>query len=126
MKMTRNDFYKWAKQRTQWTENELLNPHNPDIADSEIVEVISWQDFVSLIFQITEGKIEITKEENKKNEVTMATLPNDYLNMLFQKEHILTLLLNERKIDLKEIHNELHKEFGESYNGWALKEEVEE
>lgn len=62
MKMTRNEFYKWTKQRTQWAENESLNPHNPDVADAEIVEVISWMDFVSLIYQITEGKIEIVEE----------------------------------------------------------------
>ena len=62
MKMTRNEFYKWTKQRTQWTENESLNPHNRDVADAEIVEVISWMDFVSLIYQITEGKIEIVEE----------------------------------------------------------------
>ena len=62
MKMTRNEFYKWTKQRTQWTENESLNPHNPDVSDAEIVEVISWMDFVSLIYQITEGKIEIVEE----------------------------------------------------------------
>lgn len=63
MKMTRNEFYKWAKQRTQWTENFALNPHNPDIADNEIIEVISWRDFVDLIYQITEGRIEIEELE---------------------------------------------------------------
>ncbi|GEQ32184.1 hypothetical protein B795N_00660 [Marinilactibacillus psychrotolerans] len=62
MKMTRTQFFKWAKQRTQSTENELLWPHNKDIADSEIVEVISWEDFTSLIFAITEGRVEIIEE----------------------------------------------------------------
>ena len=40
MKLSRNDFFKWAKNQTQWTENELLNPHNPDVADSETVDVL--------------------------------------------------------------------------------------
>ena len=62
MKKTRTEFLKWARQRTQFTENEMLYPHNRDIADSEEVEVISWMDFTSLIYQITEGKIEIVEE----------------------------------------------------------------
>ena len=50
---------------------------------------------------------------------TMATLPNDYLNELFQKEHIFGLMVEMGKIDLVEVHNELKDEFGEGYNGWA-------
>lgn len=60
--MTRNEFLKWAKRRAQWTLNEVLHPHNPDVADSEIIEVVSWDDFVSLIHKITEGRIEIVEE----------------------------------------------------------------
>lgn len=59
MKMTRNELFKWAKRQTQWTENEALNPHNPDIADSEVVDVLPWENFVSIIYAITEGRIEI-------------------------------------------------------------------
>lgn len=55
---------------------------------------------------------------------TMATLPNDYLNELFQKEHIFGLMVEMGKIDLAEVHNELKDEFGESYNGWAEELEV--
>lgn len=64
MKMTRNELFKWAKRQTQWTENEVLNPHNPDVADSEIVDVLPWENFVSIIYAITEGRIEI--EEMKE------------------------------------------------------------
>lgn len=63
MKMTRNELFKWAKQQTQWTENELLNPHNPDVADSEMVDVLPWENFVSIIYAITEGRIEIEEVE---------------------------------------------------------------
>lgn len=59
MRLSRNDFFKWAKRQTQWTENEALNPHNPDVADSEIVEVLPWENFVSIIYAITEDRIEI-------------------------------------------------------------------
>lgn len=63
IKMTRNEFYAWVKQRVQWVENEMLNPHNPDIADSEVVEVLPWTEFVSLIYQITEGEIVLEGSE---------------------------------------------------------------
>ena len=59
MKLSRNDFFKWAKRQTQWTENEALRPHNPNVADSETIEVLPWVDFVSIIYAITEGRIEI-------------------------------------------------------------------
>ena len=59
MKLSRKDFFKWAKRQTQWTDNELLNPHNPDVADSEIVEVLPWENFVSIIYALTEGRIEV-------------------------------------------------------------------
>lgn len=65
MEMTRCEFYKWAKQRVQWTENDLLYPHNPDIADTEVVDVIAWSDFVDLIYQLTEGKIVIKEMQTK-------------------------------------------------------------
>ena len=63
MKMTRNELLKWAKRQTQWTENETLNPHNPDVADSEIVDVLPWENFVSIICAIAEGRIEIEVAE---------------------------------------------------------------
>ena len=63
MKMSRNDFFKWVKGQTQWTDNDLLNPHNPDVADSEIVEVLPWENFVFIIYEITEGRIEIEEME---------------------------------------------------------------
>ena len=63
MKMTRNELFKWAKSQTQWTENEVLNPHNPDVADSEVVDVLPWENFVSIIYAITEGRIEIEELE---------------------------------------------------------------
>lgn len=63
IKMTRNEFYAWVKQRVQWVENEMLNPRNPDIADSEVVEVLPWTEFVSLIYQITEGEIVLEGSE---------------------------------------------------------------
>lgn len=68
MEMTRCEFYKWAKQRVQWTENDLLYPHNPDIADTEVVDVIAWSDFVDLIHQLTEGRIVIKEMETKSND----------------------------------------------------------
>lgn len=66
--MTRNEFYKWAKQRVQWTDNDLLYPHNPDIADAEVVDVIAWSDFVDLIYQLTEGKIVIKEMQTKSSD----------------------------------------------------------
>ena len=39
MKLSRNELFTWAKRQTQWTENMSLIPHNPDVADSEIVAV---------------------------------------------------------------------------------------
>ena len=63
MKLSRNDLFKWAKGQAQWTENESLNPHNPDVADSEIVEVLPWKNFVSIIYAITEDRIEIEELE---------------------------------------------------------------
>lgn len=63
MKMTRNELFKWAKGQTQWAENDVLNPHNPDIADSEMVDVLPWENFVSIIYAITDGKIEIEELE---------------------------------------------------------------
>lgn len=68
MEMTRHEFYKWAEQRVQWTENDLLYPHNPDIADTEVVDVIAWSDFVDLIYQLTEGKIVIKEMQIKSND----------------------------------------------------------
>ena len=63
MKMTRNELFNWAKRQTQWTENEALSPHNPDVADSETVDVLPWENFVSIIYDITEGRIEIEEME---------------------------------------------------------------
>ena len=64
MKLTRNQLFEWAKRQTQWTDNDLLNPHNPDVADSEMVTVLPWTNFVSIIYRITEGRIEIIDEED--------------------------------------------------------------
>lgn len=64
MKMTKSQFYKWARKRIQETENEMLSPHNRDVADSEVVEVLSWDDFVSLSSRLIDGKIEIVEEED--------------------------------------------------------------
>ena len=63
MKLSRSDLIKWAKKQTQWTENEALQPHNPDVADSEIVDVLPWENFVNIIYAITEGRIEIEELE---------------------------------------------------------------
>lgn len=65
MKMTKSQFYKWARQQLQETENEMLYPHNRDIADSEIVEVLPWDNFVSITSRLIDGKIEIVEEESK-------------------------------------------------------------
>lgn len=64
MKMTKSQFYKWVSKRIQETENEMLSPHNRDVADSEIVEVLPWDDFVSLSSRLIDGKIEIVEEED--------------------------------------------------------------
>ena len=64
MKMTKSQFYKWVSKRIQETENEMLSPHNRDVADSEIVEVLSWDDFVSISSRLIDGKIEIVEEED--------------------------------------------------------------
>ena len=68
MEMTRNEFYKWAKQRVRFTENGSLSPYNPDIAEIEVVDVIEWSDFVDLIYQLTEGKIVIKEMQTKSND----------------------------------------------------------
>ena len=65
MKMTRSKFYTWANKQTQSTENEMLSPHNRDVADSEIVEVLSWDSFVFLTSRLIDGEIEIIEEEEE-------------------------------------------------------------
>lgn len=62
MKMTKSQFYKWARKQTQYTENELLWPHNRDIADAEIVELLPWDRFVSIFGMLNDGRIEIVEE----------------------------------------------------------------
>ena len=62
MKMTKSQFYKWARKQTQSTENELLWPHNRDVADSEIVEVLPWDSFVHISRRLIDGRIEIVEE----------------------------------------------------------------
>lgn len=64
MKMTKHQFFEWAKRQTQATENEFLEPHNRDVADSEIVEVLPWTDFASIVHRLIDGDIEIIEEEN--------------------------------------------------------------
>lgn len=63
MEMTESQFFKWASQRIQYTENECLSPHNKDIADSENVDVIRWNDFVDLAYKLIKEDITIIKEE---------------------------------------------------------------
>lgn len=63
MKMTRSKFYTWANRQTQSTENEMLWPHNRDVADSEIVEVLPWNNFVSITSRLIDGGIKIVEEE---------------------------------------------------------------
>ncbi len=53
------------------------------------------------------------------SEEIMASLPNSYLNKLFQKEHILELLAERGEINLEEFHEELKNDFGDGYDGWA-------
>ncbi len=65
MKMTKFEFYTWANKQTQSTENEMLSPHNRDVADSEIVEVLPWDSFVFITSRLIDGKIEIIEEETK-------------------------------------------------------------
>lgn len=65
MKMTEAQFFQWASQRIQYTENEMLSPHNKDIADNEVVEVISWGDFVDLAYNLINEDIKIVEEEKK-------------------------------------------------------------
>lgn len=62
MKMTKSRFYKWASKQTQSTENEMLSPHNRDVADSEIVEVLPWDRFVFMTSSLMDGRIEIVEE----------------------------------------------------------------
>lgn len=63
MKMTRDELFNWAKHQTQWIENEVLSPHNPDVADSEIIDVLPWENFVYIIYAITEGRVKIEEME---------------------------------------------------------------
>lgn len=65
MKMTKSQFYKWASNQTQSTENEMLSPHNRDVADSEIEEVLPWDRFVFMTSSLMDGRIEIVEETNK-------------------------------------------------------------
>ena len=65
MKVTKSQFYVWASKQTQSTENEMLYPHNRDVADSEIIEVLPWDRFVSIISRLIDGKIEIIEEEEE-------------------------------------------------------------
>ena len=43
----------------------MLYPHNRDVADSEIIEVLPWDRFVSITSRLIDRKIEIIEEENK-------------------------------------------------------------
>ena len=45
-----------------FTENEMLSPHNRDVADSEIVEVLPWDRFVFMASSLMDGRIEIVEE----------------------------------------------------------------
>ena len=61
--MTKSQFYKWERKQTQETENKMLSPHNRDVADSEIVEVLPWDRFVFMASSLMDGRIEIIEEE---------------------------------------------------------------
>lgn len=63
MKMTREQFFKWANQQVQTVENELLEPKNKRVADEEIVEVLTWDRFAHIAYELIEGRIEIVEED---------------------------------------------------------------
>lgn len=67
MQLTKSQFYTWANRQTQSTENEMLSPHNKDVADSEIVEVLPWNNFVSITSRLIDGEIEIVEEKTECN-----------------------------------------------------------
>lgn len=83
MKMTRSQFYVWANKQTQSTENEMLWPHNRDVADSEIVEVLPWDRFVFITSRLIDGKIEIIEEEEE--ETKMKTVRDIFVTL--DEEH---------------------------------------
>ena len=62
MEMTKSEFFKWALQRTQYVENEMLSPHNPNVADSEVVDVFSWRDFTHIVNCLLDGRIVIKED----------------------------------------------------------------
>lgn len=61
-KMTQEQFFKWANQQVQTVENELLEPKNKRVADEEIIEVLTWDRFTHIVYQLIEGRVEITDE----------------------------------------------------------------
>ncbi|MBO1087191.1 hypothetical protein [Enterococcus mundtii] len=65
MELTRSEFFQWAFRQTQNTENEMLEPHNRDVPDSEIVDVLSWQKFTHIICSLLDGNIQIKEEDHE-------------------------------------------------------------
>lgn len=63
MKMTWSRFSKWVSGQSQWTENEALNPHNRDEADSEILDVIELTKALGIMRRLASGEIEIVEED---------------------------------------------------------------
>ena len=62
MEMTKSEFFKWALQKTQYVENEMLSPHNPKVADSEVVDVLSWQMFTHIVNCLLDETIVIKED----------------------------------------------------------------
>lgn len=63
MKLTKSEFLKWVNGQTQWVENEMLEPKNKRVADSEIVDVIEWRKVASILNRLIDGEIEIVEED---------------------------------------------------------------
>ena len=70
MRMTKAEFIKWAKQRVQFTENGLLSPYDPDVAENEVIDVIKWEDFIDLFYRIFNGDIIIEEMEGGNEDKT--------------------------------------------------------
>lgn len=64
-KLTRDELIKWASKRVQYVSNESLYPPNKDVADNEDVEVIPFEDFVSIIHRMSIGVIRLDEVEDR-------------------------------------------------------------
>ncbi|WP_407391616.1 hypothetical protein [Carnobacterium jeotgali] len=65
MKMTKSQFYIWARTQTRETENEMLTPENREIAGLELVELLPWDNFLHISDCLIDKRIEIIEEETK-------------------------------------------------------------